>query len=392
MVLPDAPAQLSHSMIMAEFGHPANTEWKISADGAAYINFTVGSIIKESDFYSKSAEVIQFSPNIGGGDNWAQVIPPNGGSGQNLVTAWNVTSGFNLPSSTGTTDTLPFTGINIGGNGASDRTVILHTGVRGPRHAFLNQLICYFDTAPTTPVTMTQTDNGNYGARNRLNHLQCQQWFTQNAPADATRIVRVDVQKLSFSSAYGDTPDDPLHWQTNADLWVFGGMSINGLKSGMTTSAQTGNASTADIKVVGYQLAPDSEYTGNAGYSPGFGSILNAGGWQTAQHANTGGPIAGGNFSLPAGQAGVIVGAINIESFGDRAVTWTGYPTSTDVAIPIFTKRDSLGGASFMAVQLFDYTDPPASTTPSIRWTLDVWDSSERNSFGGWIASWFPLA
>jgi hypothetical protein len=59
MALPDAPAQLSHSMIMAEFGHSANTEWKISSDGAAYINFTVGNIIKESDFYSKSAQSVE---------------------------------------------------------------------------------------------------------------------------------------------------------------------------------------------------------------------------------------------------------------------------------------------------------------------------------------------
>lgn len=56
MTLPVAPAQLSHSLIMAEWSHPANTEWKISADGAGYINFTVGSIIKESDFYGKSAQ------------------------------------------------------------------------------------------------------------------------------------------------------------------------------------------------------------------------------------------------------------------------------------------------------------------------------------------------
>lgn len=54
MTLPVAPSQISHSDIMAEFGHPANTQWKLSADGAAYINFNVGDIIKESDFYGKS--------------------------------------------------------------------------------------------------------------------------------------------------------------------------------------------------------------------------------------------------------------------------------------------------------------------------------------------------
>ena len=55
MTLQLAPDQISHSDIMAEWSHPANTEWKISADGAAYISFAVGSIIKESDFYGQSA-------------------------------------------------------------------------------------------------------------------------------------------------------------------------------------------------------------------------------------------------------------------------------------------------------------------------------------------------
>lgn len=57
MALPLAPAQITHNMIIAEFGvHTTGTEWKISADGASYINFTVGSIIKESDFYGRSGE------------------------------------------------------------------------------------------------------------------------------------------------------------------------------------------------------------------------------------------------------------------------------------------------------------------------------------------------
>lgn len=55
MTLPVAPAQITHNMIIAEFGvHTTNSEWSLSGDGAAYINFAVGSIIKESDFYGKS--------------------------------------------------------------------------------------------------------------------------------------------------------------------------------------------------------------------------------------------------------------------------------------------------------------------------------------------------
>ena len=40
---------------MGEFGYPANTQWAMSTDGAAWINFTVGSQIAQSDFYLASA-------------------------------------------------------------------------------------------------------------------------------------------------------------------------------------------------------------------------------------------------------------------------------------------------------------------------------------------------
>lgn len=71
MPLPVAPSQITHSDIMAEFGATANTEWKLSADGAAYINFAPSTIIKESDFYGASA-------TVPGGRTWtyAPGMPP----------------------------------------------------------------------------------------------------------------------------------------------------------------------------------------------------------------------------------------------------------------------------------------------------------------------------
>lgn len=55
MTLPVAPAQITHSDIMAEFGVTASTQWSLSADGAPLISFPANSQIAESDFYGKSA-------------------------------------------------------------------------------------------------------------------------------------------------------------------------------------------------------------------------------------------------------------------------------------------------------------------------------------------------
>lgn len=54
MALPTS-GQLGANLIMAEFGFPASTEWAMSTDGAAWISFTVGSQIAQSDFYGASA-------------------------------------------------------------------------------------------------------------------------------------------------------------------------------------------------------------------------------------------------------------------------------------------------------------------------------------------------
>ena len=50
-----ASGQITATDIMAEWSYPASTQWKVSADGAGFISFTVGSIIKYSDFYNGSA-------------------------------------------------------------------------------------------------------------------------------------------------------------------------------------------------------------------------------------------------------------------------------------------------------------------------------------------------
>lgn len=48
--------KISHTDIMAEFGHAANTKWNLSADGGPYINFPSGQPkVKESDFYGKAS-------------------------------------------------------------------------------------------------------------------------------------------------------------------------------------------------------------------------------------------------------------------------------------------------------------------------------------------------
>lgn len=56
MALP-ASGQLGANLIMAEFGFPASTQWAMSTDGAAWINFAVGSQIAQSDFYNASASL-----------------------------------------------------------------------------------------------------------------------------------------------------------------------------------------------------------------------------------------------------------------------------------------------------------------------------------------------
>ena len=54
MALPTS-GTLGANLIMAEFGFPASTTWRMSTDGAAWISFTVGSQIAQSDFYGASA-------------------------------------------------------------------------------------------------------------------------------------------------------------------------------------------------------------------------------------------------------------------------------------------------------------------------------------------------
>lgn len=223
MALPEAPDTITHSLIMAEFGHAANTQWKISSDGAAYINFTVGSIIKESDFYGASAS--SFDPAYAPG-NGVEIVTHNGVSSST--------------SSYGTANNplgqIPFL---IGGGDGNNRTVAFATqynGGFGPGQ--IKDLQVQTNASGSTWHTMT----GTSPSTNVYNNVQ--HWWSSDLPTTATQITNVRTRTSNSSGAIAIRIAGPFSLYNHK-------YPMSGVVTGWTSTNSTGNSTTATLNAGG---------------------------------------------------------------------------------------------------------------------------------------------
>ena len=338
MALPDAPAQISHSMIMAEFGHPTGTEWKLSSNGAAYINFTVGSIIKESNFYGASAQELEVIDNsslplrVG----WRQDNP-------------SISSFQPMVDRTGQPQ-----GVAVPGDGSAGRTLVLQTHINAQNSplARITELQVQFNTSATR-ITMIPTANQNYegttgsvgfeagGENPDYSYNQQETWFTQSAPANATSFF-VSYYK-SNGAAIG----------SHDAGGQFAPISAYGIQSGLTTS---------DTRGSGIQVG--------IGNSP-----------HTA--------LAQRNRPLETPGEGLVTVIYYFESSaGTPAPGWTsgftGYPSSGDA----FVQRHTSEGGSTTQGQYYA-VGTPTSNNSIIQYSHTLINSQQN---GGMHIAWFPAA
>ena len=266
MPLPDAPAKISHSMIMAEFGHPVNTQWSMSADGAAYINFTVGSIIKESDFYSAS------------GSSGGSQLEVATDTGSRMMSPW-------LQETPADSAVMyPNARLYVAGDGRNGRTVIFQTQWNGnfTSRGHITQLKVTFNTS-ADPVTMQMTADQNHngtvgspltagGSNPDYSYNQMQTWFTQDAPSNATSMNLIEYQESDKNTQSGGTCIAPI--------------CAYGVQSGLTPSDTRGSgtqstSSSGSDSIATQNIRPLN--TPGAGLVTGIFhyEVLNAGSWET---------------------------------------------------------------------------------------------------------------
>jgi hypothetical protein len=201
---------ISHTMIMAEWGIAAGTEWRLSTDGGPLINFPSGApMVKESDWYGLSAsdpwEIISMlgsdlypgndkkaSHTVGGlnnssvalqsGDVMISYVNFGGEGGQmdgdkdnftigNTALTPTVISQQNAVGNGGTTNSVMYTGL-MAGSGTPTVNVNFKVLGSSTRKVF-QQLGLRFATTPTSvrPADYDQgpysgfTSSGRYGGR-----------------------------------------------------------------------------------------------------------------------------------------------------------------------------------------------------------------------------------